>query len=374
MTLAARGTREDDGRDQTNLLHVDPQRAPWRGWERSKLSDILDGLETMDDTDRELLLQLGANPRIPAQELARRLGISRQAVHHRMRVLADLGVYRGTTAAVSIEYLDAVPVVVFGPAEAASMGEILARLGESDLTRRVLVAAGNFVYAVGWLRDLSELEGYAEFVKRAVGMREPTVGIYSMDPRLMPPYTVDGIGKRKGIRRELSPLDLRIVAALADDARRPVAEVAAELGASSKTVRRHLDTMMAEGLVELWARIDEPLGGDGLYLVHLTLRDGADKVGAAFRLVSEYPFRDMYVRAFSNLPNLLVWVFWSGQLAAVREALAEVAEADDTVRVVPHFAIVERVYRTWRERPAAELHLRAGDAHRRRALHAAIPR
>ena len=328
----------------------------------------------MDDTDRELLLHLGANPRIPAQELARRLGISRQAVHHRMRVLAELGVYRGTTAAVSIEYLDAVPVVVFGAADAASLDEILVRLGESDLTRRVLVAAGHFVYAVGWLRELAELEGFAEFVKRAVGMRDPTVGIYSMDPRLMPAYTVDGIGRRTGIRRELSPLDLRIVAALADDARRPVADVAAELGVSSKTVRRHLDTMVSEGLVELWARIDQPSGGDGLYLVHVTLRDGADKLGTAFRLVSKYPFRDTYVRAFSNLPNLLVWVFWSGQLVSMREALAELAQEEDIVRVVPHFAIVERVYQTWRERPRVEASHRVRDVRTRRAVHAAISR
>ena len=309
----------------------------------------------MDDTDRELILLLGTNPRMPAQEIARRLGISRQAVHHRMRVLAEQGVYRGTTAAVSIEYLDAVPVVVFAPSDAPSMEEILARLGENDLTRRVIVASGNFVYAVGWLRDLSQLEGYAEFVRRATVMREPTVGIYSMDSRLMPEYTVDGIGKRRGIRRPLSPLDLRIVAALADDARRPLADVAAELKVSSKTVRRHLDTMVAEGLVELWARIDEPSGGDGLFVVHVTLRNGADKIRLAFRLVSKYPFRDEYVRAFSNLPDLLAWVFWSSQPVAVREALADLAKDEDVVRVVPHFAIAERIYKTWRERlPLAE--------------------
>ncbi len=263
----------------------------------------------MDDKDRELLIQLGADPRVSLQELARRLGITRQAVHHRMRALTELGVFRGTTAAISIHYFHAVPVVVMGPSSAPSAEEVLARLGESELTRRVVLAGGNFVYAVGWLRDLSELEGYTEFVRTAARMQEPTVGIYSLDPRLMPEYTVDGIGRRRESDRELSPLDLEIVASLADDARKPVAEVAAELRVSGKTVRRHLDRMRSEDLLELGARVELPSGGDMFFLAHVTLREGVDPVRTASRLLARYPFRGAYVRAFTNLPALLVWVF-----------------------------------------------------------------
>ncbi len=331
-------------------------------------------LEGMDQTDRQLIIMLAASPRIPVQELARKLGISRQAVHHRMRMLAEAGVYKGTTAAVSIQYLHAIPVVVFGRSAATSVQPILVNLGKSNLTRRVLIAGGNFVYAVGWLRDLSELEGYAAFVGQAATMREPTVGIYSLDSRLMPEFTVDGIGKRRESQRELTSLDLRIVAALANDARRPVADVAADLGVSNKTVRRHLDTMMANGQLELHALTDEPAGGQMLFLVHIGLRDGADKVVVAHRLLLKYPFWDAYVRAFTNLPNLLIWVFWTRELTAVRDALAGLEDDGDVTGAVPNFTFLERIYRTWRETPSAVEPLLNRTTRDRRALRELIPR
>ncbi len=303
--------------------------------------------------DRKLLGLLSVNPRVPVQELARTLGVSRQAVHHRMHILSELGVFKGTTAAISMHYFHAVPIVVFGPCSASSTEEILVNLGESELTRRVLVAGGNFVYAVAWLRDLSELEGYVGFVRKAAGMKEPTAGIYSLDPRLMPDYTVDGIGKRRESQKKLSPLDLHIVASLADDARRPLADVAAELGVSSKTVQRHLDAMIAEDLLELHAVEELPSGGDMLFLVHVTLRAGVDQVATVFRLLSKYRFRDAYVRAFTNLPGLLIWVFWSSQVTPVREALEGLAEDDDVLAALPNLTFAERIYRTWRDRPFA---------------------
>lgn len=327
----------------------------------------------MDDTDRALLVLLGANPRVSLQELARKLGVSRQAVHHRMRTLTELGVFQGTTAAISMHYFHAVPIVIFGGSSASSVDEILGALGESELTRRVLVAGGLFVYAVAWLRNPSELEGYSEFVRRAARMSEPIAGIYSLDPRLMPPYTVDGIGRRRESRRELSPLDLQIVACLADDARKPVADLAAELGVSSKTVRRHLDWMIAEDLVELQARVELPSGGDLLFIVHVRLRDGTDKVRTALRILSKFAFRDAYVRAFTNLPDLLVWVFWSSQVTPVREALEALAEDEAVLGTVPNLAFAERIYRTWRDRPFGVPSWPAPKARSRRAFHRPVP-
>ncbi len=46
--------------------------------------------------------------------------------------------------------------------------------------------------------------------------------IYCLDDGLWSDYPVDGIVKRKQRYRELSPLDLRIIASLKDDARKPV--------------------------------------------------------------------------------------------------------------------------------------------------------
>jgi len=304
----------------------------------------------MDDTDRKLLILIHAEPRMHFQEIASRLGISRQAVHHRMQVLKETGVIQGTTAGISVSYLDAVPVALFGRSKTASVERTMDRLGESDITRRVLAAGSNYLYVVGLLRNMSELDEYSEFVRRVAEIPDPIVGIYSLDPALMSEITVDGVGKRKQSTRKLAPLDLRIIASLKDDARKSVAEIAGIVGASAKTVRRHLEDMISEGLLDLQLRSDSPSAGDMLFLIHLNLRDGAERGDVCRRLLSKYPFEEAYVRAFSNIPGFLMWIFWTDKLPEMRNALRRVGEDEDVVSVMPNFAYLERIYSTWRDK------------------------
>ena len=254
-------------------------------------------------------------------------------------------------AGVSIPYLGAVPVMVCGRSETASVEKTLDRLGESEFSRRVLVAGGNYFYVVGFLRDISELDRFVEFAKREAEIPEPTVGIYCLDDGLMPDYSVDGYGKRRQSYKELSPLDLKIIATLKDNARRPTAEIAHMVRASTKTVRRHLEEMMSEGSLDMSVPIDGASGGDMLLVAHVNLKDGVDKKEFGRRLLSKHQFDDAYARTFSNLPGLVVWVFWSSKMAEVRKALKEVSEDEDVLAVMPNFVYLERIYlTTWRDK------------------------
>ena len=304
----------------------------------------------MDDTDRKLLILISANPRIHYQELGKKLGISKQAVHHRVQVLTETGIIKGSTASISVSYLDAVPVAIFGRSRTASIEKTLDKLGESEFTRRVDVAGGNVLYVTGFMKEISELDGYVEFVKRAAEMSEPTVGIYCLDDGLLPFYSVDGGGRRKHSHKELSPLDLKIIASLKDDARRPIADIADMVGASAKTVRRHLEDMISDGSLEMQMPQDLASGGDSFLIAEVNLRDGANKVEVGRRLLSKSTVQDQYVRTYSNLPNLLAWVFWSNEMADIRRVVREVNEDEDVLSVVPNFVYLERLYPTWRDK------------------------
>ena len=313
-------------------------------------------LGEMDDTDKKLLFLLAANPRIHFKELAKGLGISRQAVHHRIQILKETGVILGITAGISFAYLDAVSVLIFGRSKTAPVEETLGRLGESEFTRRVVVAGGNYLYVVGELRTISELDGYVEFVKRAAEMQESTVGIPCLDDSLSPGYTVDGVVERKQSYRELSPLDLRIIASLKDDARRPIADIANMVGASGKTVRRHLEDMISGGSLELHVLMDNTSSGPILSAVHVNLKDDANKGEVGRRLLSKCPFHDAYVRSFSNLPGFLALVFWSDNMTEIRKVFREIGEDKDVLAVMLNFGYLERIYNTtWRDKlPAVQ--------------------
>jgi Lrp/AsnC family transcriptional regulator, leucine-responsive regulatory protein len=84
----------------------------------------------VDETDRHLLQQLAADGRLSHAELARRVNLSRPAVHHRLRRLEAAGVIRGYRAdldwpAIGFPLTVFVLIRVIGPTAHATADEIL---------------------------------------------------------------------------------------------------------------------------------------------------------------------------------------------------------------------------------------------------------
>jgi DNA-binding Lrp family transcriptional regulator len=320
----------------------------------------------MDDIDRKLMLLIYENPRIPLQEIAKRLGISRQAVNHRMQVLTRIGVFRSVRASISQHYLDAVAVAVWGRSKAASVEKNLDRLGESEFTSRAIVAGGNDVYVIGVLRSISELDGYVGFVKGVVEMPEPTVGIVCFGDGVNPDAYDGGI--RKQSPKELSPLDLKIIVSLQDDARKPIAEIADGVGVSAKAVRRRLENMKSEGSLDFNQSWDLTSGEDMLTLVQVNLRSGADKVRVARRLLSKDPLHFVLIRSFSNLPSFLLGLLCSDKMGEIRKILREIGRDEEVLAVTPNLVYLERTYWPWVEKLPAAL-IRSSEKASKRHLH-----
>lgn len=303
----------------------------------------------MDDTDKKLLILLSASPRMPFTELAERLGLSKQAVHRRMQALMEVGIIEGITASISMQYLDAVRVMVFGKSKTTSVEKTLDRLGESEFSSIALAAGENLVYVVGELRDISELGRYVEFVRRAGEMPDPAVGIYCFDDGSSPGLPAQG-GRTRQSYRELSPLDLRIIAALKDDARMSITDIACVVGVSARTVRRHLEDMLSEGSLDLRVPWD-PSAGAGMFLtIHVTLKASSDKAEACRRLYSKFQAQPFFIRTFSNIPAFLWCVLSLSETGEVRRVLRMIAEDDDVLTAVPNFIYIERNFKTWRDR------------------------
>ncbi len=300
----------------------------------------------MDDVDRKLLLLLYENPRMHSQELEKRLGISRQAIHHRMLALTKSGVFRTMKPGISVHYIEAVPAVVWGRSRTASVEETLDRLGENEFVGRVDVAGGNYLYILGCLRSASELDGYVEFVKRAAEIPEPTVGLAVISDEILP---FCGERRRQSYKK-LSPLDLRIMNSLRGNVRRPTAEIAEMLGVSAKTIDRHLNEMISEGSLDYDMPWDIPTGEDMLTVVHVNLRSDVDKVRVARRLRSKDPIHLAYFRCFSNLPDFLLGLINSNKMSEIRKILAEIREDEDVMTVMPNLVYHERLYDNWSEK------------------------
>ncbi len=302
----------------------------------------------MDESDRKLMLYLAEDPRMPYRELAEKLGVSVQAVHRRIQVLMKMGVLRSFTAGVSIRHLGAVPVMVFGRSNTPSLEETMKKLSKNDMTSSVLVSGGNYLYVVGLLKGISDLEKYADFVKKVGDMPEPVVGIYSLDAGLAPDF-IDG-GRRTTEKSELTALDKRIIAALSKDCRKAIADVATEVGVSSRTVTRRLDRMLEEGLVDLVIPMDPTATGDIVSTVHIHLKEGAGKKDVGARLLNKFTPRMWYIRSFTNMPNFLLGIVCTDTMNELRGILETIARDPDVKTLVPNIWYADYLFETWRDK------------------------
>jgi DNA-binding Lrp family transcriptional regulator len=221
---------------------------------------------------------------------------------------------------------------------------------------RVVVAGGNFLYVLGCLRNMSELSGYVDFVKRVAEIQEPTVGMADLEDGAMPSW-IRG-GTRRQDYKKLSALDMEIIASLKDNVRRPTAEIADSLGVSARTVRRHLETMRSEGSLDFDEPWDVPSGEDMLTVVHVNLRADADRAKVTRRLVSKDPIHAYYFRSFSNLPEFLLGLICSDKMSEIRKILRGIREDEDVLAAIPNLVYLERTYDNWAQRLPA-LHTRS---------------
>jgi len=298
----------------------------------------------MDDIDRMMILIVCEDPRISVKDLAKKLGVSRQVAHHRIQALAKMGVFKKMTAEISFFSIGQVLVRIWGVSKSRAIEETLDRLGYSEYSSDACVEGGNEVSVLGCLPDISHLDDYVAFVRRVAEMPDPTVGILDFDDGINPEW-MDGMYRvRMPEFRKPSPLDYRIVASLRDDARKPLAKIAGELGVSIKTVRRHLEALRSDGILDYHQVGDLTSGEDMLTSVYMNLRKGADKLKVGKHLLSLDPVHLQYVRSFSNLPNLLYCCINSQKMSEIRRLLKAISEDEDIVSATPNLVYMERVY------------------------------
>lgn len=292
----------------------------------------------MDRTDLGLSRLLLANSRTPFRELAERLNLSVPAVHGRVQAMQKAGVIKAFTARISLAYLAAPTVIVFGVTRDSDPAALSDRLGAEEHTYWVAVGGGNFLYVGGYLRNAGELEAYASFVAKEAGMPDATVAIMSAPP----------LPSRKEPFR-LDRLDYRILGVLAKDARRPVTEVAEAVGASAKTTARHLERMTEAGAVEFSVEWYPDASDDIVPLCQVRLKPGEDKHKAMADLLNGYAAEILFVFLFDNLPSALGTAFWANSMKGVKELRARLQAEPAFESVTMNVLYTGRIYDTWRD-------------------------
>lgn len=294
----------------------------------------------MDKTDVILCQLLLANSRLSYRELAEKLDLSVTAVHNRIQALIDTGVIRKFTASPSALIQNAIHIFVFGNSKSSSIDDVKSKLEKQGSIYWLAVAGGNVLYVGAYMRNIIELDGLVRFIKENAEIPEPTVG-FTASP--VPP----GMQNLK-LETDLCDLDYKIMRSLKDDSRKPVAQIAEEIGVSAKTARRRLERMQKNFLITFSVEWYPDEANDIISIFHVHFKDDANRNAANIVLQKYYP-NTIFYWSFSNIPGSYVFLVWTPTSKDLRE-IREGFEKEASIKsVTPNVIYTGYIFPTWRD-------------------------
>ncbi len=310
----------------------------------------------MDQIDFTICLMLVWNSRIPYRKLAETFKMSVNSIHKRVKAMVNLGIIDKFVTTLSFSAFKATPsnVVMFGDSKAKNVKGLIEKLGANENIYTVSQHSGNLFIIHAYIRNLSDLEPLVSFIKQAAEIPELKVGL---DSSPMPPedqlHNSSYPGAEVDVTREVkrSTTDFLIINALKDNSRKPVVEIAEEIGVSTKTVRRRLDRLIENHLIDFSIHWYPDKCSEVTAMIILTLKPtiDADKTEIIKTLRDKYGQKILFTWAFSTLPNTIVVCVWVSSMKELQDIQTSLI-SDNFESVSINIGIGGKIFPTWRDK------------------------
>ncbi|UCE09695.1 MAG: winged helix-turn-helix transcriptional regulator [Candidatus Thorarchaeota archaeon] len=188
-----------------------------------------DMVQNMDHVDRDIINELTANCRVSYETMARKLGITANAVRRRMLNLTESGVISEFVLLPSFAMVDVHFLIGLTWTDGArNDDEIVELIGSHPFITSVgFDSFGTIIFNAEYPED-SGLEEITDFLRDEVNVT---------DLELHP------VSRPRGVKFEPSALQLRVLRCLAEDPRMSVTTVAEKSGLTAKRVRRIIEQL-----------------------------------------------------------------------------------------------------------------------------------
>lgn len=286
----------------------------------------------MDDYDFIILKNLMENSRITYRELAEVVDISVSAVHKRINKLIDDEIINGFTARPSVIALKCLWIMIFGTSKAKILDLLSDELGQHENIDFVGITGGRYMYVAGYLRNISKLQDFSTYVSKTAQISEPTIGIINI-PYITAP-------------EPLSKIDFKILKSLNKDSRKPITDVADDIGISTKTVKKRLDRMIKENLATLTIQWTPKAENNFSTAFHIYLKEGTDIASTIQYLNNKFAKNNGYCFNFSNIPNFITMHTWT-RTAHDSQQIQEELQTEGFQEIIPHIFISAKYYDCW---------------------------
>ena len=278
-----------------------------------------------------------ANSRTPYKQLADEFHISVNSIHKRVKSLVELGIIKHFKARLGIANFPNISnIVMFGISNVKDKNLLISQLGEDECIYNISRASGNKLYIHAYIRNMNELDSLVTFIRKTGKISELIVGI----DRNMPSILIKD-------NKNLTNLDYLIVNSLKDNSRKTISDIAEEVGASTKTIKRRLDSLIENYLIEF--QIDWfPTLIFTMIILKLKSDSILDNRDFNNNLKKKYGSRIVFSWAFSNLPHVKLICVWTESMKELQDIESSlVSENYDSVEVT--ILIEGKNFPTWRE-------------------------
>jgi DNA-binding Lrp family transcriptional regulator len=267
----------------------------------------------MDEIDISISLLLMANSRIPYKELAEMFNMSVNSIHKRIRTLVDLRVIEGFNAKLGFTNFPGITnIVIFGISNIKQKKQLINKLGDNEFIYNVTQGSGNTLYIHAYLRSIGELDILVSFIRKTGNLTDLVIGI----DKKVPPIVSEEFNFKP-----LTDLDYLIIYALKDNSRKSISDIALEVGASTKTIRRRLDRLTDKYLVQF--QIDWYPDKTGIIntMINLELDTSViiDDEEFEKKLKKKLGSSMLFTWSFSNLPNFKLVFIWTQSMKQLQD-------------------------------------------------------
>ncbi|MFW9825827.1 MAG: winged helix-turn-helix transcriptional regulator [Candidatus Thorarchaeota archaeon] len=285
----------------------------------------------MDETDFYLLKNLLENCRMTYRELSDITNMSVSAIHKRIKSLEDEGIINTYRARPSLSALKYLLVLIFGKSNTKSLDALSQELGQHESIYRVAITGGKYLIISSFLRDISELQEFGSYVSRTAQISEPTIGIVNASYRTF--------------AEPITSIDFKILKSLNRDARKPITDIADGLGISAKTVRKRLDRMIDDDLIDFsleWSVQKVSL----TTIFQIYLNEGTSIRSTIQHINDKYSENFSYILDYSNIPNFITLFTWAKN-AQESQKIQEELQTEGFKDIIPRIYLSAKWYECW---------------------------
>lgn len=291
----------------------------------------------MDELDINIIKELAADPRLPYRDLADRLSLSVNGVHKRIQQLMSKGIITGFRASITPFVTGGGVTALYGHSTSTDLANTIEQLGQHECTTRIIATGGQFLYVDAIVRSNEEQYNYQSFVREVGKINELKTLAFFM---LGEPPAKDPLNK----------LDYRIINALRTDCRRPLQDVAVEIGSTAKTVKRRIEHMHSNRFISFTMEVVLCSSGDMISIVHAKLRPDRRLEDLIPGFIKRKDPHALGISASNVETGLMIFSMWGKDLKELREAERSLNSNDDFEAMYSNLYYDMRIFPTWADK------------------------